>query len=254
MCIGMRSGSFSRYYNVDSPIHKLNPLCKILTSIVFLVMVLISSRVKVIISLFLILSFIITISNVPFKYYLKPLFGMKVLFIFLFVINIIFGVSFYNSFVMICKIILVVMYSSVLLFTTTTNSLAYGFSSFLRPLSLLGLPVSKISMAIALSLNFIPTMFDSSNKIMKSQMSRGFNYKEGSFKDKIVGIKSIFIPMFVSSIKRADAVSDAMEVKNFSFDSDRSDIIDYRWRFNDFYMITSHLVLFILVLIKEVVM
>lgn len=250
----MRSGSFSRYYNVDSPIHKLNPLCKILTSIVFLVMVLISSRVKVIISLFLILSFIITISNVPFNYYLKPLFGMKVLFIFLFVINIIFGVSFYNSFVMVCKIILVVMYSSVLLFTTTTNSLAYSFSSFLRPLSLLGLPVYKISMAIALSLNFIPTMFDSSNKIMKSQMSRGFNYKEGSFKDKIVGIKSIFIPMFVSSIKRADAVSDAMEVKNFSFDCDRSDIIDYRWRFNDFYMIVSHLTLFILVLIKEVVM
>lgn len=250
----MRSGSFSRYYNVDSPIHKLNPLCKILASIVFLVMVLISSRVKVIISLFLILSFIITISNVPFNYYLKPLFGMKVLFIFLFIINILFGVSFYNSFVMICKIILVVMYSSVLLFTTTTNSLAYGFSSFLRPLGLLGLPVYKISMAIALSLNFIPTMFDSSNKIMKSQMSRGFNYKDGSFKDRIVGIKSIFIPMFVSSIKRADAVSDAMEVKNFSFDSDRSDIIDYRWRFNDFYMITSHLALFVLVLIKEVVM
>lgn len=254
MCIGMRSGSFSRYYNIDSPIHKLNPLCKILASIVFLVMVLISSRIKVIISLFLILSFIITISNVPFNYYLNPIFSMKVLFIFLFIINLIFGVSVYNSFVMISKIILVVMYSSVLLFTTTTNSLAYGISSFLRTLSFIGFPVSKVSMAIALSLNFIPTMFDSSNKIMKSQMSRGFNYKEGSFKDRIVGIKSIFIPMFISSIKRADAVSDAMEVKNFSFDGDRSDIIDYRWRFNDFYMITSHLALFILVLIKEVVM
>lgn len=254
MCIGMRSGSFSRYYNIDSPIHKLNPLCKILASIVFLVMVLISSHIKVIISLFLILSFIITISNVPFNYYLNPIFSMKVLFIFLFIINLIFGVSVYNSFVMISKIILVVMYSSVLLFTTTTNSLAYGISSFLRPLSFIGFPVSKVSMAIALSLNFIPTMFDSSNKIMKSQMSRGFNYKEGSFKDRIIGIKSIFIPMFISSIKRADAVSDAMEVKNFSFDGDRSDIIDYRWRFNDFYMITSHLALFILVLIKEVVM
>ncbi len=250
----MRSGSFSGYYNIDSPIHKLNPLCKILASIVFLVMVLISSRIKVIISLFLILSFIITISNVPFKYYVKPILGMKILFIFLFIINIIFGVSVYNSFVMISKIILVVIYSSVLLFTTTTNSLAYGISSFLRPLNFIGFPVSKISMAIALSLNFIPTMFDSSNKIMKSQMSRGFNYKEGSFKDRIVGIKSIFIPMFVSSIKRADAVSDTMEVKNFSFDGDRSDIIDYRWRFNDFYMIASHLALFVLVLIKEVVM
>lgn len=249
----MRSGSFSRYYNVDSPIHKLNPLCKILASIVFLVMVLISSRIKVIISLFLILSFLITISNVPFKYYFKSISCMKILFIFLFFINILFGVSVYNSFVMISKIILIVIYSSILLFTTTTNSLAYGIASFLRPLSLFGLPITKISMAIALSLNFIPILFSNSNKIMKSQMSRGFNYRDGSFKDRIVGIKSIFIPMFVSSIKRADAVSDAMEVKNFSF-GDRSDIIDYRWRFNDFYMIVSHLVLFVLVLVKEVVM
>ena len=253
MCIGMRSGSFSRYYNIDSSIHKLNPLCKVLASIVFLVMVLISSRIKVIISLFLILSFIITISNVPLKYYFKPVYTMKLLFVVLLIINFLFGVGFYNSIVMVSKVILVVMYSSALLFTTTTNSLTYGISSFLRPLGFFGIPISKISMGISLSLDFIPTLFDRSNKIIKSQMSRGFNYKDGSFRDRIIGIQSVFIPMFVSSIKRADAVSDAMEVKNFSFDSDRSDIIDYRWHFNDFYMIGCHLILFVLVLVKEVV-
>ena len=254
MCIGMRNGRFSRYYNNNSPIHRLNPLCKILALLVFVIMVLVSSHVKAIISLFLILSFIITISDVPFISFFKSLMSMKFLIVFIFLINLIFGVSVYSSFVMISKIVLLVMYSSILLYTTTTNSLAYGFSSFLRPLCIFGLPVSKISMAIALSLNFIPSLFASSDKIIRSQMSRGFNYSDGSFKDRIVGIKSIFIPMFVSSIKRADAVSDAMEVKNFSFNCDRSDIIDYRWHFNDFYMIISHFVLFVLVLVKEVVM
>ena len=250
----MLNGNFSRYYNVDSPIHRLNPLCKILAMIVFIVMVLISSRIKVIISLFLILSFIITISNISFANYFRSILSMKVLILFVFLINFVFGVNFYNNIVMICKIVLLVMYSSVLLYTTTTNSLAYGFSSFLRPLSIFGLPVFKISMAIALSLNFIPSLFSSSNKIIKSQMSRGFNYREGSFKDRIIGLKSVFIPMFVSSIKRADAISDTMEVRNFNFDFDRTSIVDYRWQFNDFYMIISHLVLFVLVLIKEVVM
>lgn len=250
----MLNGDFSRYYNTSSEIHMLNPLCKNLALIIFFIMVVMGSSTKVMLSLLLILTFIIVISNVPFKYYFKPIFGMKFLLLFILIINLLFGVSFYSSIVMVSKICLIVMYSSVLLFTTTTNELAFGFASLLRPLSLLGFPVSKVSMAIALAINFIPSLFFSSNKIMKSQTSRGFNYKKGSFKDRIVGIKSIFIPMFISSIKRADRVADAMEVKHFSFDRDRSDIKGFRWRFNDSYMITCHLIVLVLVLVKEVVM
>lgn len=254
MCIDMRSGSFSRYYNVSSEIHKLNPLCKILAMMVFVVMVVMCSSLKVTISLFLILSFLITISNISFKNYIKPIVSMKVLLLFIFFINFIFRVGFDSSIIMISKVILVVMYSSVLIFTTTTNELAFGFASLLRPLGLFGISVSKISMAIALSFNFIPSLYISSNKIIKSQMSRGFNYFDGSFKDRIIGIKSVFIPMFITSIKRADEVCDAMVVKNFSFENERSHIVSYKWRFNDAYMIISHLIIFVLVLVKEVVM
>lgn len=173
---------------------------------------------------------------------------------FIFIINLLFGVSIYNSFIMASRVCLVVLYSSVLLYTTTTNELALGFSSFLRPLGIFGVPVSKISMAIALSLNFVPILFMESNKIIKSQTSRGFNYRNGSFKDKIVGLKSIIIPMFVLSMKRADSISDAMDVKQFSFNSDRSNIKEIRWHVSDFYMIGCHLLVFVFVLIKEVVL
>ena len=165
-----------------------------------------------------------------------------------------FGVSVYNSFIMVCCICLVVMYSSLLLYTTTTNELALGFSSLLRPLVFFGFPVSKVSMAIALSLNFVPLLFMESGKIIKSQTSRGFNYKSGSFKDRIIGLKSVIIPMFVLSMKRADSISDAMEVKQFSFNSNRSSIKGVRWHVSDFYMIGCHLLVLVFVLIKEVVL
>ena len=252
MCIGMRSGRFSRYYNTSSLIHMLNPLCKILAMLVFLLMVFISSSLKVIIALFLILFFLMTISNVPFSKYFSSIYSMKVLLVFIIILNFLLKVSFYVSIVMVSKICLVVLYSSVLMFTTTTNELAYGISALLRPLEFFGINVTKIYMAIALSLNFIPSLFMSSNKILKSQMSRGFDYNSNSF-GKFLAIRTVFIPMFVSSIKRADSVSEAMEVKNFNFENKRSNISDCRWHFCDFYMIVCHLIVLVMVLVKEVV-
>jgi len=254
MCIGMRSGNFSRYYNISSVIHSLNPLCKILALLLFVIMSIMASNIREMCCLFIVLVFIISLSNVSIIKYIRPIYSMRFLFILVFIINILFGVSVYDSFIIICRICLVVMYSSVLLFTTTTNGIAYGFSSLFRPLGVFGFPVYRVSMAIALSLNFVPNLFFESNRIIKSQISRGLNYNGGSLFDRIVIIKNVFIPMFVNSIKRSYRISDAMKVKSFGFNCDRSSIKSFRWSISDFYMITCHLMVFVFVLIREVVM
>ena len=96
---------------------------------------------------------------------------------------------------MVCRICFVVLYSNILIYTTTTNEIAFGLSFLLRPLIFFNIPVFKISMAIALALNFIPNLFLYSNKIIKAQLSRGFDFRSHSFSDRVMGIKSIFIPM-----------------------------------------------------------
>lgn len=245
--------NFSRYYNTNSYIHSLNPLCKILACLIFVFMTFLSNNFVVLFSLFIILIFLVCLSNVPYSFYFKSIYGMKILFLMIILINLLFGVSFVFSIIMVFKIVLIVLYSSCLIMTSTTNDIAYGFTCLLKPLSFFGFPVSKVSMAIALSLNFIPILFDTSNKIIKSQKSRGFNYNNGSLKDKILGIKTIFIPMFVLSIKKADSISDMMEVRCFSFNNNRSNIKYLGFSFNDFCMIFSHVVVFVFVLIKEVV-
>ena len=242
----MRSGSFSRYYNVYSIIHSMNPLCKILGFWIFIIMVVMGSNIRVMCCLSLILLFIIALSNVSLFNYIRPIYCMRLLFVFIFIINILFGVSVYSSFIMICRICLVIMYSSVLLFTTTTNEIAYGFSSLLRPFSFFGIPVTRVSMAIALFFNFVPSLFFEYNRIIKSQTSRGFN--DCSFLDRV---KLIF-STFICSIRRTYCTSDVIKVKNF--DSDRSCIKSSRWGVSDFYMIASHVMVFVFVLVKEVVM
>ena len=251
MCIGMLN-DFSRYYNTVSYMHSLNPLTKILASLIYILMVCLSSCFSVLFSLFLILIFIIVLSNIPITNFLKPIYSMKVLLLFILVINLICGLSIYDSLIIFFKVILIVIYSSFLIYTTTTRDLANGFCSLLFPLSIFNVPIKKISMAIALSLSFIPGMFSETNKIIKSQMCRGFNYKDGNFKDKILGIKSIFVPMFVMAFRRADRVSDILEINNFSFNN--NNIKGFRWCVIDSYMILCHLTIFVFVLIKEVVL
>ena len=233
MCIGMQSGDFSRYFDIDSPIHKLNPLCKIIAFVLFIVMVLLCSSIKAIISLFLILAFVITISNVPFNHYFSFIYSIRFLILFVFLITMFFG--FYFSFVFVSKIVLIVMYYCVLMFTTTTNGLVFGFSSFFRPV--FGVSAYRISMNIVLFLNFFPCFFDTSRIVKKSCISRGSD-------------RCDFKLVFSSSIRR---ISNYRKVMDFRDYSGSGDICSYKWVFNDFYMISCHLILFVMILVKEVV-
>ena len=68
---------------------------------------------------------------------------------------------------------------------------------------------------ISIALRFIPTLIDETNRIMKAQASRGVDLKEGTFKEKIMAILSLIVPLFVSSFQRAEELADAMEARGY---------------------------------------
>ena len=240
----MRNGDFSRYYSVSSPIHFLNPLCKVLTLFIFVFMSFLCSSIRVVCSLFIILIYIMIVSNVPFKKYFDYLFGFRFLFIFIFIINLFFT-GFYGSIIIVSRVCLIVLYYFVLIFTTTTNELAYGFSQLLKPLSVFSFSIFNFSMRLSLILNFIPCLFLKSNKVFKSQVSRGYN---NSFLHRLLGFKSSFILTF----RNFRSLFNSLNVRDFDYY--KSSVCDYRFRFLDVYMIFCHVMILVFVLIKEVVL
>lgn len=250
MCIGMQNGSFSSYYNVSSPIHSLSPLCKILTLFVFAFMTIIGSKMCVMCSLFLILVFLIVISNVPYHKYFDILFCMRFLYLFIFIISLFF-VDFYDSIIMISRVSLFVLYLAVLLYTTTINELSYGLSLLLRPLSFLGISIFKISLIISLALNFVPYLFIETDRIIKVQTSRGVNCCKCSFIDRF---RFVVIPSFVLSFRRFIGICETFKFRTFNDSVVRGSIYDFRFNFYDIYMISCHILILTFVLIKEVVL
>ena len=240
-----------RYYPIDSFVHKMNPLAKIICILLFVVMIFLTYdfRFNIIISILLLL--MLSNTKVPFNVYLKTVLSIKWLLLFIFLINLILGTSLQITIITIMRLIYVVLYTSILTLTTPPTEITYGLEKLFLPLRIIGIPVNKMALSISLALRFIPTIIDQGNKIIKSQASRGIDYNHCKMKGKILSLKSLIIPMFVLSFKKADDLADAMEVRLYNVNSKRVNFRQNRWGFYDTFLVLMHLSLFVLI-VREV--
>jgi energy-coupling factor transport system permease protein len=193
---------------------------------------------------------LILVSNIPLTLYLKSLKPILIFVLFIFLINIIFKVSIINSILVTLKIFILALYSSVLMFTTTTNDISIGLDNILKPLKIFKINTSIISKSISLALGFIPLIFEQGEKVLKSQASRGLDFHDKNIKNKIKSIVSIIFPMFVLSFKRADAIADSMELKLYDIKSnhkkDKMNISIF-----DSVVLITHIVLLVAYILKN---
>ena len=114
---------------------------------------------------------------------------------------------------LVLRIIIIIILSSLLTFTTMPTDITNGIESLLKPLNVIKFPVGELAMMLSLTLRFVPTLLEESNKIIKAQASRGVELSESKFREKITQIVSLLIPLFVISFKRAEDMADAMDVR-----------------------------------------
>ena len=132
------------------------------------------------------------------------------------------------------RIVLVVFLSTLLTISTSTIEINLGLEWVLSPFKLIKLPVSEISMMFSLTLRFIPTLMIETSKIMKAQASRGIDFNEGSFMEKVKQIVTLLIPMFYISIVRAEDLANAMEARGYVIGEDRTNVDELRFKAKDY--------------------
>ena len=242
-----------RYYPINSLVHKMNPLAKIICVLLFIIMSFLTFNIRFNILLLILLILMLCNTKIPFNIYFKTIFSIKWLLLFILIINLIVGSSLNVIIITILRLIYVVLYTSILTLTTPPTEITYGIEKLFSPLKLIGIPVNKMALSISLALRFIPTIIDQGNKIIKSQASRGIDYYNSNIKGKLLAVKALIIPMFVLSIKKADDLADSMEVRLYNVNSKRINFRQNKWRFYDTFLVLMHLGLFILMM-KEVVL
>lgn len=111
------------------------------------------------------------------------------------------------------RIILLIMFSSLLTLTTSPIALTDGLEALLKPFQRIGMPAHELAMMMSIALRFIPTLLEEADKIMKAQMARGADFETGSFLQRARSLVPLLVPLFVSAFRRADELAMAMEAR-----------------------------------------
>jgi len=150
------------------------------------------------------------------------------------------------------RIVSVMIIASLLTFTTSTIELNDGLESLMKPLRLIKVPTYVFSMMISLTLRSIPTLLEETEKILKAQTSRGADFNESKFKDKLRQIIALLIPVFVISFNRADDLSNAMEARGYIIGEERTKIDIYKIKFTDYLALITIGLIFISLLVVRI--
>lgn len=248
-----------QYIPGDSIIHRLDPRTKLLASVWFIVLIFTVSAwwtYGVLIAFVLIAALL---SDIPLRYYingLKPL-TMLILITVLFQLmfsqgeTTVFEFGFIhitlegliNAVKIIIRFVLIVFMSTILTLTTTPLEIADGIESILKPLKRFKVPVQEIALILSIALRFVPTLMQETEKIMNAQRARGVDFSSGNLLERMQKVVPLLIPLFISSIDRADQLAVAMTARGYRGGDHRTKLRQLSWGRRDLIV----LLLFILV-------
>ena len=248
----MKNFTLGQYLPLDSKIHRLDPRVKIIAMLVLMISVFLSDfKGYVLLGVFLVSA--VLLAKLTFRFIIKSMKPMLFMLVFLFLINafvlrsgyVIFSVwkfSLYSDAVIqtafiVGRLVFMIMITTLLTATTAPLDLTLGIEDLLAPFERFGVPSHVIAMMISIVLRFIPTLIEDTQRIMQAQASRGVDLDEGSIKEKITGIISMILPLFVSAFQRAEDLADAMEARGYYPGKTRSRYKQLKIRFTDIFIL-----------------
>lgn len=114
---------------------------------------------------------------------------------------------------MILRIVLLIVGTFLLTYTTSPISLTDGLEVLMSPLKKIRVPVHELSMMMSMALRFIPSLIEETDKIMSAQKARGADFETGSLMKRAKALIPVLVPLFVSAFRRADDLAVAMECR-----------------------------------------
>ena len=245
----MDSMILGRYIPGDSIVHRLDPRSKLLSMMLLILIVFWANNSITNLILFIATGVFIALSGVSISFFIQGLKSMffliafTTLFQFFFISsgNVIFEFWFVRitdyalqqAGIIFCRFVLIIFFSTLLTLTTMPLSLASAVEGLLSPLKKVKVPVHEIGLMLSMSLRFVPTLMDDTTRIMNAQKARGVDFDEGSIVQKVKALIPILIPLFATSLKRADSLAIAMEARGYQGGKGRSQYRQLKWSLKD---------------------
>ena len=177
--------SFGSYYPIDSCIHRLNPIMKLFSFIIMIVVLILTNSLNVNVFSLLLVFIMALLSFVPFKYYFNTFWALRYVYLVIAFICAYIGTTLQTGVVYIIKLVCVVEYLNILAYTTSPSESIYGIERFLSLFNFLYLPVARVATKINSLLRYIPLLLAVEYKALKAASSRGVDYAHSNIITRI---------------------------------------------------------------------
>ena len=218
--------TLGQYFPGDTVVHRMDPRTKILLVLVYIVALFVAKWWVTYGIMAVVLASAIIISKINLKVMLKGLKPLVVVIVITALLNLfytqgeviarfwIFKITkegIVSAIFMALRIVMLIMGTFMLTYTTSPIMLTYGIEMLLGPLKKIKVPVHELAMMMSMALRLIPTLVEETDKIMSAQKARGAEFDTGTLVQKAKAMLPILVPLFISSFRRADELAIAME-------------------------------------------
>lgn len=233
----LKDVTIGQFFPGKSAVHRLDPRVKLVLVLAMIVALFMADGV---ISYAIMIGFllaVIRISKIPLKMVVRGLKPILFILCFTAVLNLFYTpgdylwewgflhISKQGIFVaikMVLRIMLLIIGTSMLTYTTSPIQLTDGLERLLSPLKRFHAPVHELSMMMSIALRFIPTLIEETEKIISAQKARGADFESGSLIERAKAMVPILVPLFISAFRRADELAVAMECRLYRGDVGRT--------------------------------
>jgi len=257
--------TLGQYFPGNTVAHKLDPRTKILLVVLYIVALFSAKGVLTYAIIAACLALCVRTSKVGLKQLVR---GLKpVLFIILFtgILNLFFtpgdrylvewgilrisDTGLRNAVFMVLRIMLLIMGTFLMTYTTSPISLTDGLERLLNGLKKLRVPVHELAMMMSIALRFIPTLIEETDKIMSAQKARGADFESGNLIQKARALIPVLVPLFISAFRRADELATAMECRCYHGGEGRTKLHVLKYERRDCIALTMGVVILIAVIV-----
>ena len=219
--------TLGQYFPGDTVVHRLDPRTKLILTMVYITALFMAREARAFALMFCVLATCLALSKINPKTALKGVRPIVFVLVFISVVNVFFFggptvlVQFWRititlegllrAFFMAARMIMLIIGTFLLTYTTSPIALTDAIEKLLNPLRRIKVPAHELAMMMSIALRFIPTLIEETDRIISAQKSRGADFETGGLVRRAKAVLPIIIPLFISAFRRADELAIAME-------------------------------------------
>jgi energy-coupling factor transport system permease protein len=250
----MRNLPFGQYLSLDTPLERLDCRARIISFVMILTVLTITRNLGGLIFGLVVIILGLLIMRFPLRFALRGLLSPLPFLLILAVLQVFFnprpdeGARLFQignnviavsdlmtGLLLLLRFVALILGLTIASQSLSTSEITHGLESLLSPLKRIRFPVHDLVVIIQVSLRFIPLLAQVAERIAKAQASRGAAWQKGGggLVGRVKLIIPLILPLFLTSLRRAENMALAMDARGYGTQLQRSSIVNYRFGWKD---------------------